>query len=52
MGAHSMLAPPDTAYPVPVADAFYKAAAYVAEGAKSPQEALAWLDAELAKVPP
>jgi raffinose/stachyose/melibiose transport system substrate-binding protein len=36
--------PPDTTYPVEVAESFYQAAAYVAGGEKSPKDALAWLD--------
>lgn len=42
--AGSLVPPPDTTYPVAVAESYYQAAAYVAGGEKSPKEALAWLD--------
>jgi raffinose/stachyose/melibiose transport system substrate-binding protein len=42
--APNLVPPPDTTYPVPVAEAYYQAAAYVAAGEKSPKDALAWLD--------
>jgi len=45
--ASSLTAPPDTSYPLPVARTFYQAAAYVASGDKSPDDALDWLDATL-----
>jgi raffinose/stachyose/melibiose transport system substrate-binding protein len=43
-GASTMVPPPDTTYPVPVAEAYYQAAAYVASGERTPEEALQWLD--------
>jgi len=43
-GAPAIVPPPDTTYPVPVAEAFYQAAAYAAAGEKSAKEALVWLD--------
>lgn len=43
-GAPAIVPPPDTTYAVPVAEAFYQAAAYAAAGEKSAKEALAWLD--------
>jgi raffinose/stachyose/melibiose transport system substrate-binding protein len=43
-GADAMASPPDTTYPVPVAEAYYQAAAYAASGEKTAAEALAWLD--------
>lgn len=46
--AGSIVPPPDTTYPVPVAEAWYQAAAYVASGEKTPDEALVWLDDTLA----
>lgn len=42
--AGSLVPPPDTTYPVEVAEAYYQAAAYVAGGEKSPKDALVWLD--------
>ncbi|QIG46503.1 carbohydrate ABC transporter substrate-binding protein [Nordella sp. HKS 07] len=42
--ASSLVPPPDTTYPVEVAEAYYQAAAYVAGGEKSPKDALVWLD--------
>jgi raffinose/stachyose/melibiose transport system substrate-binding protein len=42
--ASSIVPAPDTTYPVPVAEAYYQAAAYVATGEKSPKDALTWLD--------
>lgn len=42
--AGSLVPPPDTTYPVEVAEAYYQAAAYVAGGEKSPKDALIWLD--------
>ena len=46
--AGSIVPPPDTTYPVPVAEAWYQAAAYVASGERTPDEALVWLDETLA----
>lgn len=46
--APAMVPPPDTTYPVALAEAYYEAAAYVATGEKSPADALAWLDQTLA----
>lgn len=46
--ASAMVPPPDTTYPVPVAEAYYQAAAMVATGDKSPEDALAWLDQTVA----
>lgn len=46
--AGSIVPPPDTTYPVPVAEAFYQAAAYAASGEKTPQDALTWLDETVA----
>ena len=45
--ADAIVPPPDTGYPVEVADVFYQGAAYVAAGQKSPKEALAWVDKQL-----
>lgn len=42
--ASAMVPPPDTTYPVPLAEAWYQAAAYAASGEKTPEEALTWLD--------
>jgi raffinose/stachyose/melibiose transport system substrate-binding protein len=42
--AGTMIPPPDTTYPVPVAEAYYQAAAYAASGEKSAADALVWLD--------
>jgi len=39
--------PPDTAYPVEIADTFYQGAAFVAGGEKNAQEALEWVDKQL-----
>ena len=49
-GADSIVPPPDTTYPVPVAEAYYQAAARVASGQSSPQEALKWLDETVAAI--
>ncbi len=46
--APAMVPPPDTTYPVALAEAWYEAAAYVAAGEKSPEEALTWLDDTIA----
>lgn len=43
-GASSIVPPPDNKYPVPVAEAFYQAAAMAAAGEKSSKDALVWLD--------
>jgi raffinose/stachyose/melibiose transport system substrate-binding protein len=48
--ADSIVPPPDTTYPVPVAEAYYQAAARVASGESSPQEALKWLDETVAAI--
>lgn len=48
--APAMVPPPDTTYPVAVAEAYYQAAAYVATGEKSPTDALAWLDETVAVI--
>ena len=45
--ADAIVPPPDTGYPVEVADVFYQGAAYVAAGEKTPEEALAWVDEQL-----
>lgn len=50
--AGSIVPPPDTTYPVPLAEAWYQAAAYVAAGEKSPKDALAWLDETVAGMAP
>ena len=42
--APAMVPPPDTTYPVALAEAWYEAAASVAAGQRSPAEALTWLD--------
>lgn len=47
-GASGIVPPPDNKYPVPVAEAFYQAAAFAASGEKSPKDALVWLDETLA----
>ncbi len=48
--APAMVSPPDTTYPVPVAEAYYQAAAMVATGEKSPKDALTWLDENVAQI--
>ncbi len=48
--APAMVPPPDTTYPVAVAEAYYEAAAYVAAGEKSPKDALTWLDEKVALI--
>jgi len=48
--APAMVPPPDTTYPVPVAEAYYQAAAMVATGEKSPADALVWLDDTVAVI--
>lgn len=50
--ADAIVPPPDTTYPIPVAEAYYQAAAYAASGEKSAQEALAWLDETVAAMGP
>jgi raffinose/stachyose/melibiose transport system substrate-binding protein len=47
-GASSIVPPPDNKYPVPVAEAFYQAAAFAASGEKTAKDALVWLDETLA----
>lgn len=49
--APAMVPPPDTTYPVPVAEAYYQAAAMVATGEKSPADALVWLDDTVGLMP-
>lgn len=49
--ADAMVPPPDTAYPVPVAEAYYQAAAYAASGEKSAADALVWLDETVGAMP-
>lgn len=46
--APAIVPPPDNKYPVPVAEAFYQAAAFAASGEKSAKDALVWLDETLA----
>lgn len=48
--ASSMIGAPDTGFPIPVAEAFYRAAAFVATGEMPAAEALSWLDEELARM--
>lgn len=50
-GADAMVSPPDTTYPVPVAEAYYQAAAYAASGEKSAADALVWLDETVGAMP-
>lgn len=45
--APAIVPPPDNKYPVPVAEAFYQAAAFAASGEKSAKDALVWLDETL-----
>lgn len=45
--AGAIVPPPDTGYPVEIADAFYQAAAQVAGGVRSPTEALQWVDDQI-----
>jgi len=47
LNASEMVPPPDTGYPVEIADIFYQGAALVASGQNSPAEALEWVDAQL-----
>ncbi|ROU02885.1 ABC transporter substrate-binding protein [Histidinibacterium lentulum] len=46
--ADAMVPPPDTTYPLAVAEAWYQAAAFVASGERSPEDALDWLDTTVA----
>lgn len=46
--ATSIVPPPDTGYPQGIADIFYQGAAYVAGGLKSPEDALKWVDQQVA----
>jgi raffinose/stachyose/melibiose transport system substrate-binding protein len=46
--ASSIIPPPDTGYPQEIADIFYQGAAYVAAAQKTPEEALVWIDEQLA----
>lgn len=46
--ASAIVPPPDNKYPVPVAEAFYQAAAFAASGEKNAKDALVWLDETLA----
>ena len=50
-GADALVSPPDTTYPVPVAEAYYQAAAYAASGEKSAADALTWLDETVGAMP-
>ena len=50
-GADAMVSPPDTTYPVPVAEAYYQAAAYAASGERSATDALKWLDETVGAMP-
>ena len=50
LDANELVPPPDTGYPVEIADIFYQGAALVAGGLRSPSEALAWIDEQLALV--
>jgi len=45
--ARVIFGPPDTAYPVEIADTFYQGAAFVAGDEKNAQEALEWVDKQL-----
>ena len=47
LDAEEMVPPPDTGYPVEVADIFYQGAALVAGGLASPTQGLAWIDEQL-----
>ena len=46
--APAIVPPPDNKYPVPVAEAYYQAAALAADGEKSSKDALIWLDETVA----
>jgi raffinose/stachyose/melibiose transport system substrate-binding protein len=50
LDANELVPPPDTGYPVEIADIFYQGAALVAGGLRSPAAALAWIDEQLALV--
>lgn len=50
LDANELVPPPDTGYPVEIADIFYQGAALVAGGLRSPAEALAWIDEQLALI--
>ena len=45
--ADALVPPPDTGYPVEVADVFYQGAALVASGERDAEGALAWIDEQL-----
>ncbi|MEM6431444.1 MAG: extracellular solute-binding protein [Deinococcota bacterium] len=45
--ADAIVPPPDTGYPVEVADVFYQGAAFVAAGQRSAEDALVWIDEQL-----
>ena len=45
--ADALVPPPDTGYPVEVADVFYEGAALVASGTRDAEGALAWIDEQL-----
>ena len=45
--ADALVPPPDTGYPVEVADVFYEGAALVASGNRDAESALAWIDEQL-----
>jgi raffinose/stachyose/melibiose transport system substrate-binding protein len=45
--AGALVPPPDTGYPVEVADVFYEGAALVASGTRDAESALAWIDEQL-----
>ncbi|MDZ7799611.1 MAG: extracellular solute-binding protein [Trueperaceae bacterium] len=45
--ATALVPPPDTGYPVEVADVFYEGAAMAASGARDAEAALAWIDQQL-----
>lgn len=46
--ASTIVPPPDTGYPQEIADVFYQGAAYVAGGLKNAEDALIWIDEQLA----
>lgn len=50
--AGSVVPPPDTTYPVQIAEAYYQAAAFVAGGERTPEDALVWLDETIAAMGP
>lgn len=49
-GAGEIVPPPDTGYPVEIADAFYQGAAFVAGGVRTPEEALQWVDDQVSRL--